>query len=51
MSSSPQISYTVTFPIVLSSVIMLDGSGGSDLSADGHVMQKRKRCTNILLPF
>ena len=40
MSSSPQISYTVSFSIVLSPAV-------SDLSADGH----ERKCSNILFSY
>ena len=40
MLSSPQISYTVSFSIVLSSAV-------SDLSADGH----ERKCSNILFSY
>ena len=47
MSTSPQISYTVSFSIVLSSAVIMKNSGDSDLSVDG---QERK-CTNILFSY
>ena len=40
MSSSPQISYTMSFSMVLSSAV-------SDLSADGH----ERKCSNILFLY
>ena len=49
MSSSRKICYTINFLKVLSSVIIMDNSGGSDLSADGHVF--RKKITNILFSY
>ena len=40
MSSSQQISYTMSFSMVLSSAV-------SDLSVDGH----ERKCNNVLFPY